>query len=107
MSLFGELKRRNVAKVAMLYVVASWLLMQVADVLFGALELPAAWDRLVLALVILGFPIVRERFPDGANSLHVDVAVDPQTVRSICTATFEAHRVHQRERTEHKRKPLG
>ena len=42
----------------MLYVVASWLLLQVADVLFEALELPAAWDRLVLALVILGFPIV-------------------------------------------------
>ena len=71
MSLFAELKRRNVVRMAMLYVVASWILLQVADVLFEALELPSAWDRLVLALVILGFPIalifswVFEMTPEG------------------------------------------
>ena len=58
MSMFDELKRRNVVKMAALYVVASWLLLQVADVLFDAMELPAAWDRLVIALLALGFPIV-------------------------------------------------
>jgi TolB-like protein/Flp pilus assembly protein TadD len=71
LSLLGEIKRRNVSKVAMLYIVSSWLLLQVADVLFDALELPAEWDRLVLALVILGFPIavifawVFEMTPEG------------------------------------------
>jgi len=58
MSLLAEMKRRNVAKMAVLYVVASWLVLQVADVLFDALELPSSWDRLVLAFVILGFPLV-------------------------------------------------
>lgn len=57
MSFFDELKRRNVFRVALLYVIASWLTLQVADVLFEAMELPAAWLRLVLALLILGFPL--------------------------------------------------
>jgi len=71
MSLYDELKRRNVVKVAVLYVVASWLILQVADVLFDAMELPAVWVRLVLAIIILGFPLalvlswVYEMTPDG------------------------------------------
>ncbi|HEY5641903.1 MAG TPA: hypothetical protein VIS31_03430, partial [Woeseiaceae bacterium] len=58
MSFFEELNRRNVIKVAVLYVVASWLLLQVAELLFDALDLPGSWLRLVLALVILGLPLV-------------------------------------------------
>ncbi|MGH8167672.1 MAG: tetratricopeptide repeat protein, partial [Woeseiaceae bacterium] len=58
MSFFGELKRRNVVKVAVLYWVAAWLILQIADVVFGALELPAAWMRLVLAILVFGFPVV-------------------------------------------------
>jgi len=71
MSLFEELKRRNVIKVALLYVVAAWLTLQVADLLFEALELPSSWLRLVLALLILGFPFalifswVFEMTPEG------------------------------------------
>ncbi|MGB5621568.1 MAG: hypothetical protein WBN65_03660 [Gammaproteobacteria bacterium] len=71
MSLFEELKRRNVFKVALLYLVAAWLILQVADVLFDALELPASWLRLVLALLVLGFPLavifswVFEMTPEG------------------------------------------
>jgi TolB-like protein/Flp pilus assembly protein TadD len=71
MSLYDELKRRNVVKVAVLYVVASWLILQVADVLFDAMELPAVWVRLVVAMLILGFPLalvfswVYEMTPDG------------------------------------------
>jgi len=71
MSLFEELKRRNVFKVALLYLVAAWLILQVADVLFEALELPASWLRLVLALLILGLPLaiifswVFEMTPEG------------------------------------------
>jgi adenylate cyclase len=71
MSLFEELKRRNVFKVAFLYVVAAWLTLQVADLLFEALDLPATWLRLVLALLILGFPFalifswIFEMTPEG------------------------------------------
>lgn len=58
MTFFGELKRRNVFRVAALYVVTSWLVLQVADLLFDTLELPPEWARLVLAILILGFPLV-------------------------------------------------
>lgn len=58
MTFLAELKRRNVIRTAILYAVASWLLLQVAELLFDAMELPAAWLRLVLALLILGFPLV-------------------------------------------------
>ena len=57
MSFYEELKRRNVVKAAVLYVVASWLILQIADVLFDAMDLPSTWVRLVLAILILGLPL--------------------------------------------------
>ena len=55
MSLFEELKRRNVVRVAVLYVVASWLILQVADVLFPNLGAPDWAFGFVLGLLILFF----------------------------------------------------
>ncbi len=86
MSLFEELKRRNVFKVALLYLVAAWLILQVADVLFDALELPASWLRLVLALLVLGFPLavifswVFEMTPEGLKR-------ERDLDRTVATAT--------------------
>ena len=56
MNLFEELKRRNVIRVAVLYIVVGWLLMQVADVLFPAMELPNWTIRLLFAMLAIGFP---------------------------------------------------
>ena len=56
-SLFAELKRRNVYKVAVAYVVVGWLLVQVATQVFPFLEIPNWVVRLVIAIVALGFPI--------------------------------------------------
>jgi len=53
----SELKRRNVFKVAAAYAVVSWLLLQIADVLLPALQLPAWTITLVAVLLVLGFPI--------------------------------------------------
>ena len=58
MSFFGELRRRNVFKVGVLYIVSCWIILQVADLLFDAFELPPQWIRMVLAVLILGFPVV-------------------------------------------------
>ncbi|TDJ31379.1 MAG: tetratricopeptide repeat protein [Gammaproteobacteria bacterium] len=55
-SLFEELKRRNVLRVVVLYIVVGWLLIQVADVLFPAMELPNWTIRLVFAMLLIGFP---------------------------------------------------
>jgi adenylate cyclase len=53
-----ELKRRNVYKVAIAYAVVAWLLMQVASQIFPFFEIPSWAVRLVVLLLILGFPIV-------------------------------------------------
>jgi len=54
--LWGELKRRNVLRVAVLYLVAAWLILQIADVPFGRLEVPGWSLRFVFGLLVLGFP---------------------------------------------------
>jgi TolB-like protein/Tfp pilus assembly protein PilF len=56
-SFFAELKRRNVYKVAVAYAIVGWLLVQVATQVFPFLEIPNWVVRLVIALVVIGFPI--------------------------------------------------
>jgi TolB-like protein/Flp pilus assembly protein TadD len=54
---FGELKRRNVYKVGGAYAVVAWLLMQVASQIFPFFEIPNWVVRLVILLLVIGFPI--------------------------------------------------
>jgi TolB-like protein/Tfp pilus assembly protein PilF len=54
---FAELKRRNVYKVAIAYAVVAWLLMQVASQIFPFFEIPNWAVRLVVLLLIIGFPV--------------------------------------------------
>jgi TolB-like protein/Flp pilus assembly protein TadD len=54
---FAELKRRNVYKVAVAYAVVAWLLMQIASQIFPFFEIPNWIVRLVVLLLIIGFPI--------------------------------------------------
>src|SRR6188472_1387084 len=54
---FGELKRRNVYKVAYAYAVVGWLLIQVATQVFPFLEIPNSMIRLVIFATALGFPV--------------------------------------------------
>ena len=51
-----ELKRRNVSKVALVYIIAAWLTMQVVDVMFPALNLPDWLISAVAAFLLIGFP---------------------------------------------------
>jgi len=59
MSLLSEFKRRNVHRMAVLYVVAAWLLLQVAEVLSALLPglLPDWIGRATVGLLAIGFPI--------------------------------------------------
>jgi TolB-like protein/Tfp pilus assembly protein PilF len=56
-NIFTELKRRNVYKVAIAYAVVAWLLMQIASQIFPFFEIPNWAVRLVVLLLIIGFPI--------------------------------------------------
>jgi len=55
MSLFQELKRRNVFKVGFVYLGASWVLLQVTDILVPILNLPESAAKLVFLLLLIGF----------------------------------------------------
>ena len=69
---FSELQRRNVYKVAIAYGITSWLLLQVADVIVPILDVPIWLLKVLLILLIIGFPIalvmswVYEISPEGS-----------------------------------------
>ena len=79
MGLVSELRRRNVLRMVVLYVVAAWLIMQVAEVLIGLAKLPDWIGTTTLGLLAIGFPIALifswfyELTPEGI-SLEKDVA---------------------------------
>ena len=54
---FAELRRRNVYKVAVGYAVVGWLLIQVATQVFPFFDIPNWGVRLVVLLIVVGFPI--------------------------------------------------
>ena len=58
MTLFAELKRRNVFRVGVAYLVVAWLILQVVDTVAPMLELPDTFGRGVLLLLAVGFPVV-------------------------------------------------
>ncbi|MFV1981403.1 MAG: tetratricopeptide repeat protein, partial [Rhodothermia bacterium] len=82
MSLIQELKRRNVIRVGVLYLVAAWLLLQLTDVLSSLLPVPESAGSLVILLLMLGFfPVlifswVYEMTPEGLKR-EVDVDRSP------------------------------
>src|ERR1700750_2095795 len=53
----GELQRRNVYRVAVTYTVVSWVLIQIATQVFPFFEIPVWAVRVVVLLLILGFPV--------------------------------------------------
>jgi hypothetical protein len=57
MSVWAELKRRNVFKVGAAYVILAWLIAQVADLFVPNLGLPDWVLRFVVLILILGFPL--------------------------------------------------
>jgi TolB-like protein/Flp pilus assembly protein TadD len=56
-SFFEELKRRNVVRVAIAYVVTAWLLIEISATLEQTLRLPDWADSLLAFFLILGFPV--------------------------------------------------
>lgn len=92
MSLFAELRRRNVFRVGIAYIVLAWLLLQVGDTLAPALHLPEWINSALAFFLILGFPLAIffawafELTPDGLK-LEKDVdreeSITPLTGRKL------------------------
>jgi TolB-like protein/Tfp pilus assembly protein PilF len=93
---FGELKRRNVYKVAVAYAVAAWLLIQVATQVFPFFEIPNWAVRLVVLLLALGFPVALilawafEITPEGIkreSEIEAGQSITPKTGRKLVAIT--------------------
>src|SRR6267378_6203137 len=89
---FAELKRRNVYKVAVAYVVVGWLLIQVATQVFPFFEIPSWGVRLVVLLIVIGFPVALilawafELTPEGikrAEDVDVSKSITRKTGRKL------------------------
>lgn len=76
-AILSELKERKVLRVAVAYIVVTWILIQVGEATFEALRLPAWSETLLVVFVMLGFPIALllawayEITPDGlVDEMH-------------------------------------
>jgi adenylate cyclase len=92
MSFISELKRRNVIRVALLYLVVGWIILQVTELLAEVLTLPDWTSRLVLALLVLGFvpalifSWVYELTPEGLKREHLvdrNASITAATARKL------------------------
>src|SRR6516164_7737998 len=79
-SLFAELKRRNVYRVAVAYAVAAWLLIQVSSILLVTTFQAPPWVmKALVAVLALGFPVTLvwswafEITPEGAHGRCCDI----------------------------------
>ena len=92
MSFIAELKRRNVFRVGIAYVVGGWLLLQLTDVLSELLDLPDVVGRVIVLVVVIGLPVALffawafEMTPEGVK-LEKDVdrsqSIAPQTGKKL------------------------
>ena len=80
---FSELKRRHVFRVAVVYTVVAWVVIQVAVNVFPALHLPEWTVTLVVILSLLGFPVALvlgwafDITPDGVERTEPRVMSSP------------------------------
>jgi TolB-like protein len=96
-SFFSELKRRNVYKVAVAYAVVSWLLIQAASILLPTFEAPPWVMKVLVLLVILGFPaalVLSWAFEITQEGIKLESEIDPnesitrRTGRKIVAVTI-------------------
>jgi TolB-like protein/tetratricopeptide (TPR) repeat protein len=73
MSLFSELRRRNVFRVGIAYLITAWLLVQVADILLETFSAPEWTMKFIVVVLLVGFPLALffawafELTPDGVK----------------------------------------
>ena len=99
MSLFNELKRRNVFRVGLFYIVAAWVIVQVAETLLPVFDVPDSAIRAIVLVLALGFPSavvfawVFELTPEGLKldkNAQADPAAKQQTSHKLNWATLLA-----------------
>jgi TolB-like protein/Flp pilus assembly protein TadD len=91
-SFFGELQRRNVVRVALLYGVVAWVLIQIVDIVMPRLGIPEWGVTLVIVLLAIGLPIALifawafELTPEGikrTGEVDPDASITPDTGQKL------------------------
>ncbi len=85
-SFFEELRRRKVLRVAGLYLVGAWLVLQIADVVIPALFLPNWIVSLVLYLLVFALPLVLVlawHLDLTADGLKQDISNNPRGLKGL------------------------
>ena len=94
MSLLNELKRRNVFKVGVAYVVMAWLVMQVADVILNNIEAPTWIFQVLLVFLAVGLVVALvlawayELTPEGIKREAEDSESTPVARKSSQKITY-------------------
>jgi len=92
-----EAKRRNVFRVALVYIVAAWLTIQVVDVMFPALNVPDWVVSAVAVMLLIGFPFALilawafEMTPEGIKreeEVDRSQSITSQTGKKLNTVTI-------------------
>ncbi len=84
-SVWAELRRRNVFRVAAAYAVVGWLIIQVVSALSAPLNLPEWFEAVTVALLAIGFPIALlfawafDLTPDGIRLTQRDDAATKES----------------------------
>ena len=93
MSFIKELKRRNVFRVAVAYVIIAWLIAQVTELALDSFAAPDWTIKTVLFLLVIGFPMAMffawafELTPEGIKS-------EKDVVRSASATPVDGHRLN-------------
>ena len=81
MSIVQELKRRNVFRVAVAYVVAAWVIIEVSSLILDIYESPDSVIRIVVALLALGLPFALffawafEATPEARQTSYIKIDI--------------------------------
>lgn len=104
---YRELKRRKVIRVAIVYTIVVWLIVEVASVMFPGLLLPEWSVRLVIALAIIGFPVALvlawavELTPEGIKAdKDVSEETEPQIVPEALPVQEDSRQEDERLRDD-------
>lgn len=99
MNLFEELRHRNVFRVGIAYIIAGWLIAQVADLAADAFAAPAWVMQMLIILLLIGLPVALflawayELTPEGvkkAADVPVGTAKDPRSGQALNRVTLIA-----------------
>ncbi len=91
-NLFQELKRRNVVRVGIAYLVIGWVLIEVSDTIAPMMSQPEWAPSLILYVLILGLPVALffswayELTPQGVKKtaeVDADDSITPATGRKL------------------------